>query len=273
MIAKFSSRNGLGINGLRFIKNVNNGKIYGADDKERFLIENEFIRNKNIISISPGGYKGIYVLGVCNYIKDNFNLDKYVFSGASAGAWNSLMLAYKHDTTKIKRDVLDYSLRNTNSILQIENTIKERLLMYTKIEDYDIQKVFIGTTTFSGFGSNTTIFYDFNNLEDAINCCIASSHIPLITGGFTNKYKNTYTFDGGFSKYPYLDIYKPAIHITPSMWKIKRKKPSIITDIHEHTTLFSKHKFDFIELYQSGYEDAHKNREYLRYYLGDPEDL
>ena len=138
MIAKFSSRNGLGINGLRFIKNVNTGKIYGADDKERFLIENEFIRNKNIISISPGGYKGIYVLGVCNYIKDNFNLDKYVFSGASAGAWNSLMLAYKHDTTKIKRDVLDYSLRNTNSILQIENTIKERLLMYTKIEDYDI---------------------------------------------------------------------------------------------------------------------------------------
>ena len=272
MVMNFCIRNRPVINGLRFIKNVKTGNIYESSDKNIFLNDNEFIRNKNIISISPGGYKGIYVLGICNYIKDNFNLENYVFSGASAGAWNSLMLCYKGDINRIKSDVLDYSLQNTNSAIDIENMIKERLLLYTKTEDYDLQKLFIGTTTLLGCKSNTTVFYDFNNLEDAINCCIASSHIPFITGGLMNKYKNTYTFDGGFSKYPYLDIYKPIIHITPSMWKNK-KKPSIFTNIHEHTTLFSKHRFDFMELYQSGYEDAKNNCEYLKYYLGDLEDL
>lgn len=272
MAMNFCIRNRPGINGLRFIKNVKTGNVYESSDKNIFLNDNEFIRNKNIISISPGGYKGIYVLGICNYIKDNFNLENYVFSGASAGAWNSLMLCYKGDTNKIKSDVLDYSLQNTNSAIDVENMIKERLLLYTKTEDYDLQKLFIGTTTLLGCKSNTTVFYDFNNLEDAINCCIASSHIPFITGGLTNKYKNTYTFDGGFSKYPYLDIYKPIIHITPSIWKNK-KKPSIFTNIHEHTTLFSKHRFNFTELYQSGYEDAKNNHGYLKHYLGDLEDL
>lgn len=65
----------------------------------------------------------------------------------------------------------------------------------------------------------TNIFSEFNSLEDAINCCIASSHIPFITGGITNRYHNMYTFDGGFSDYPYLNFTENVLHITPGMWK------------------------------------------------------
>jgi hypothetical protein len=54
-------------------------------------------------------------------------------------------------------------------------------------------------------------------LEDAINCCIASSHIPILTGGLTNKYHNMFAFDGGFSSYPYVNRTR-ILHISPSMW-------------------------------------------------------
>ena len=56
--------------------------------------------NKKLIIITPGGLKGFYVLGICSYIKENYNISDYVFSGASAGSWNSLFLSYKHDPKK-----------------------------------------------------------------------------------------------------------------------------------------------------------------------------
>ena len=35
----------------------------------------------------------------------------------------------------------------------------------------------------------TNIYTDFYDLEDALNCCVASSNIPFITGNLFNKYK------------------------------------------------------------------------------------
>ena len=48
-----------------------------------------------IISISPGGFKGFYQLGISSYIKDNYYTENILFTGASAGAWVSLMMVYK----------------------------------------------------------------------------------------------------------------------------------------------------------------------------------
>ena len=98
-------------------------------------------------------------------------------------------------------------------------------------------------------------------MDDAINCCIASSHIPLITGGLTNIYRNIYSFDGGFSKYPYLNISKSVLHITPSMWKHNSQHKQLT--IGELTTLFSKDKYNFTELIKNGFNDASINKNYL----------
>jgi hypothetical protein len=249
------------------IISITNNKIYNIEtDKDEYMKQNDFIKDKKIISISPGGFKGVYMLGLCVYIKDNFNLDNFIFSGASAGAWNSLMLCCKKDINYFKSDIVDYSIKNTNTLFDLEYLMKKKILEYYTTEDFDLKRLFIGVTALNGFYPETKIFSNFNNLEDAINCCIASSHIPLITGGFINKYNNMFTFDGGFSKTPYLNISENALHITPSIWKKEQVviHRNSITDLNEFTTLFSKHKYNFTELYVNGYHDAKKNHDYLK---------
>ena len=147
--------------------------------------------------------------------------------------------------------------------------------------DFELNKIYIGVTTihpknyympnesnpyFIHNNNNTShfiktsIFYNFTNLEDVLDCCIASSHIPMITGGFINRYKNYYTFDGGFSRYPYYDLISPDLIITPDIWDIKKKSGFKIED---YTTLLFKEKYDFMQLYEKGYNDTQNNRDVL----------
>ena len=221
-------------------------------------------QNKKMISISPGGFKGFYMWGISSYIKENYDLSNYIFSGASAGAWNSLFMCYKGNATffleklfEIEKDIQ----RKDITLLNIELVMKDKIMSFTKDEDYDLNKLFIGASTFDGYHFNVNIFSDFVNLEDAIDCCISSSHIPFITGGFLKKYHNMYVFDGGFTKHPYMKLLKTDLHITPDLWNKKNNKFSL--SIEDYTTLFSKNKFNIRNLYQEGYDDSHKNKEIL----------
>uniref|UniRef100_A0A6C0JNQ2 PNPLA domain-containing protein n=1 Tax=viral metagenome TaxID=1070528 RepID=A0A6C0JNQ2_9ZZZZ len=257
---------------LKFNKNIDVQNIlhiktkrsFSENENSLFLNENEFIRDKKLISISPGGFKGFYMMGICKFIKKNYDLDNYIFSGASAGAWNSLALCLKKDIDEFQAKVLDTTLQNVNNLFDVENIAKNKILESYTTEDFDLNRLFIGVTTIEKYKTNTTIFTGFDNLEDALNCCIASSHIPLITGGFTNMYRNILSFDGGFSKYPYLNITKSVLHITPSIWekennKIKRGSGNII----DYANLFSKKKYNYVELVENGYNDCQKNKNYL----------
>jgi hypothetical protein len=229
---------------------------------------NDFLRDKRLISISPGGFKGIYMLGICMFIKDHFDLDNYVFSGASAGAWNALTMCYKKDPKKLKSLVLDYSLNNSRTNQEILKTLKDRFLLNTNTDDFDLDRLFIGVTALERLKTKTNIYYGFTNLDDALDCCIASSHIPFVTGGLVNKYRNLYSFDGGFSKYPYVNHLRPTIHVSPSIWKDHvHERDAYSFGISQYTTLFSRDNFDFKQLYESGYNDSRDNFEYLKYVL------
>jgi len=253
------------------VKNKDNRQFTDdAKGKELYLQENNFIKDKKLISISPGGYKGFYMLGTCLFIKENYNLDKYIFSGASAGAWNSLFMSYKGDPLEFISNIMDPAIINkTSSIFEVEVLLKMKLLQTYKSEDFDMNRLFVGVTTYNKFNFNTNIFTDFDNLDDAVNCCIASSHIPLITGGIFNKYNDMYSFDGGFSEFPYLNVMKPTIHITPSIWEAQKKvfkKPNVYNKIqtfYNSTTLFSREKYDLFELFDNGFGDAKKNKDKL----------
>ena len=76
-------------------------------------------------------------------------------------------------------------------------------------------------------------------------------------------YRNTITFDGGFSKKPYLP--NAVINITPDLWSkdVKDKKSSHIFKISDYTTLFSRDQYSFIEMIEKGYYDSKQNKEYL----------
>ena len=224
-----------------------------------YIPKNKFLENKKIISISPAGYKGVYSLGVCTYIKEHYNLKNYIFSGASAGAWNALLLCYKHDSSVLRNDILYYSLNNTNNIIELQLSMKKRLLQKYTVNDFNLNKLFIGVTALYGIKPETIIYNDFKSLEDAIDCCIASSHIPFITGGIINKYHNLYSFDGGFSKYPYLNTTRSILHITPDIWITNKTSYDTIFD----SSLFYKNKYNFTKLYDEGYNDSHSNKKIL----------
>jgi hypothetical protein len=220
--------------------------------------------NKKMISISPGGFKGFYMWGISSYIKEHYDLSDYIFSGASAGAWNALLMCYKKDHNQILNKLFeienDIKKKDIN-IFKIENILKEKILSISTDDDFDLHKLFIGASTFEKLHFTVNIFSDFANLEDAIDCCISSSHIPFITGGLLNRYHNMYLFDGGFTRNPYMHLLKTDLHITPDLW-IKKKR-SFSLHLEDYTTLFSKDKINIRDSYLQGYNDSHKNKDFL----------
>lgn len=247
-----------------------NNNMYCNSEADLYIKENEFLKNKRLITISPGGFKGFYLLGVLTYIKETYDLNNYIFSGASAGSWNALFMCYKGDPLELVYKLLDYNIQKTKSISELQFFMKYNLLSNYKDCDFDLQRLFIGVTTFKKLIPITNIFSGFNDLDDAINCCMASSHIPLITGGITNRYHNMFSFDGGFSSYPYLDKDNSVLHVSHTMWdditKNKNKTRSIkgcIKSLRHFSDFFSISKNNFLELFDNGYNDAKKNKKYL----------
>jgi hypothetical protein len=247
---------------------IKDNNMYCNNQVKSYIDNTEFLANKKLITISPGGFKGFYLLGILTYIKEQYNLDNFIYSGASAGAWNSLFMCYKGDPTKFVYNLVDYDMKKTKGITELEYYLKYKMLHLYKDDDFDLRRLFIGVTGFRNFKPSTNIYSGFENLDDAINCCIASSHIPLLTGGLTNRYHNLYTFDGGFSTYPYLNSDNVVLHLSPSMWDELKDKPSNdiknkIRAIKNMKELFSPSKNNLLELFDHGYQDAKKHKEYL----------
>ena len=76
-----------------------------------------------------------------------------------------------------------------------------------------------------------------------------------------------FTFDGGFSKYPYLDRDR-LLHVSPSMWNTPDKEENNIIkknfkNMKKYTEIFSISKNNVLELFDDGYYDAKKNKQYL----------
>ena len=231
-------------------------KFYDSNNITNFIEEN--LNNNVTISISPGGVKGFYLMGTCCFIKENYDLNKYIFTGASAGSWNSLLMTYKGELQNIIDLIHKVDYDNIKSLYELQLNLKNIILNNFNNDDFDLNKLFIGVTVFTKFKFKTYIYSYFDNLEDAIDCCIASSHIPFITGKFLYKYKNKYSFDGGFSNNPYFDYIKKAIHITPDIWK------KLVVNNNLEDDSFYLDKVKFIKLYFDGYDDAKNNNHIIK---------
>jgi len=233
-----------------------------------------------IITISPGGYRGYYLLGVTSYLKDNFNMDSYVFSGASAGAWFSLMMTYRGNHSALMENLNVFSPEFIQQDLrQIQHSVSKTLLEKYTTADFDLKRLAIGVSHIRPFYVESMVYTEFRDLKDAVECCQASSHIPFITGGMIRCYDRRLAFDGGFSMYPYLvpssskwgggAVEKPVLHIGTDLWKEdmeKNKKwnignPFLINfrNVMEQTTVFSKYKYNMTKLYLDGYQDTARN--------------
>ena len=162
----------------------------------------------------------------------------------------------------------------------MQKRLRDMLLNNFCDEDFALDNLFIGITHLKFFIPHTIIYSGFESLSDAIDCCMASSHIPVLTGDIVNNYRGFNAFDGGFSKYPYLNLIKPILEIKPNVWSsallpcippppkfcgaerkgVVKYKP---TYIEEFTTLFSKNIYDLVELFELGFLDTFENKEVL----------
>lgn len=214
-----------------------------------------------IIVNTPAGLNGFYTLGVTSFIKEHYELHDYLFSGASAGAWNSVFMAYKGNSSDFINKLLESDkLKNATSVLEVEKTIKDTILNVCNEECFDLSRVNVGVAVMPRLWRlrlRLVIFNDFETLEDAIDCCVASSHIPFITGGLFHKYRGKFCFDGGFFNYPYLNTTEPSIIISPSMWN------STLTSSPCPSKSLKEEPLNVTELYMAGYKDSLKNKHIL----------
>lgn len=226
----------------------------------RTMSTTKMIPHMKTISISPGGFLGYYSLGVADYLKDHYDLTNCLYTGASAGAWIAAMMSYKGNHKYLMRE-LDIFSDNITDAKNFQLIIKQNALAKFRSEDFDLHKVFIGTTKLKGYKYSKEIHHGFTSLKDMVDCCEASSHVPFISGNIINKYKEELHFDGAFCDYPYLESTNKVLHISPDVWK-PDNKPTQYT-LLECIGLFSRGKRDLRQLYYNGYEDTKKNKHKL----------
>lgn len=261
VIARFSKTVGTKIaNQIRgnypqkVISNKEDNEILEVDFTEKLKLD-----NNKLITISPGGFKGFYTLGVSKYIKNNYDVKDFIFSGASAGAWNALYMCKKKEEDDDFLDIIqgiDYD--NFNTIYDVEQVIKHEILKKYDYIDFDFDRLFIGVTVLEKCKLTTTIYTSFETLNDAVDCCIASSHIPFITGRVIHRYKDKIVLDGGFGDYPYLKIGPPKMHISPDIWGKSAASFMDLTDLN----MKQKNKNEKLKnLFEEGYLDTEINKE------------
>ena len=261
---------GLDMKFLEFLRKKTKDKYSFVDNKKNIRYQNITIfedRNKNIldkkiISISPGGLKGFYLMGVMNYIIENYNTSDVIYTGASAGAWSSLFSSYRYNSTFLAEKILSLDFDKLSSIYEIQLLFKTKFLYLFNDDDFDLDRIFIGVTILDGLKVKTLIYYNFKSLEDAVNCCIASSHIPFLTNNFLiYKYNNEISFDGGFSSSPYFNLNNNTLlNINPLIWDTTNKSSSIINydALNDEISIEAfKKEFD------KGYNDTLYNKDYL----------
>lgn len=273
------------------VQNARRRQFCDAAGIREFMKENlGDIRNKKLITITPGGFNGYYMLGVSTYIKTFLNVSstQYVFTGASAGAWNALVFAYRGEPYTLFpriREIIQAVNRDfkESSISRLHTHMRELILEKFRDDEFDFTSMYVGVTVLSAPPSlpflplpflplpfllpkiKTVIYTDFENLRDAVDGCIASSHVPFITGdGHHATYRGAFSFDGGFSKTPFLATNPEVFRITPEVWVTKTPAGEKSGGIEAFTTLLSKHKYDLVEMFERGFVETFENQDELR---------
>jgi len=232
-------------------KLINNNHYNSFNQKTKQSI---VIGNKKLITISPGGLQAFYMIGICKFIKQKYKIDNsYMFAGASAGAWNSLFMSFRGDDEKFINSLFNINFTGIKSINDIQLKIKDIILNDYVSNDFNLKNLYIPVSILKYNGMYPIIYNDFKDIEDALDCCITSSHIPFVTGGLVRRYNNIISFDGGIIKNPYPSNFTPIIKITPNMWRNRD------SDLN----YFDKNKLDIKGLFIEGYNDAKDNKEYL----------
>jgi hypothetical protein len=225
-----------------------------------YIIKKKNSQNKlnyNVV-YNTGGYYGFYQLGVCHYIKNNFNYKDKSCVGISAGAWLSLFMNLDKEYTNAFLLKLFKNLNRTTPIYKLPSIFKSSAEPF--VNNISIKNINILVTNLSEV--TYKIHNKFLSVNDIIECCTASSFVPFVT------YKELFYFynhkmvvDGGLFKKIYIneiDTDKTLIIKYDMFGRFKQFKLF---------KCFRRPKYSSYELYLLGYKDASKNHAYLQKYF------
>ena len=216
--------------------------------------EKKIDKNMDIV-IGPGGRYGTYTLGVCHYIKNNFDITNKKILGFSSGSWNALFMCMKKEyiinalkqSFNMTKDPIPIMLKKTINIIHQHN-----------ISHFDINNLYIATS----YLNKTIIYNKFLTIEELTRCCTSSSFIPFITyKDLFYFYKNRITIDGGLHYKKYIKTLSDRTLIVNFKMFGRYKNINIVKE------QFKKYKPTAYDLYIKGYQDARKNHTYFEKYL------
>jgi hypothetical protein len=210
------------------------------------------------IIISPGGYNGFYQLGLCHYIKNNFNYENKKILGFSSGAWASLFMCLKKEHSNECVQNIFKQIHNHCPLPKLPSIFKKSIENYA-CSDFNIKNLHIGMTNV-----HTKTLYvnnEFLNVKDCVNCCIGSSFVPYVTyKDLFYFYNNKCVFDGGF-------YYKKYIKKIDTNNVLVLNYRIFRPNYNKNGRLFvnfKKPKRTLYELYLLGYNNARNNHDYLK---------
>ena len=167
-------------------------------------------------------------------------------------------MIYNKDPYKLADSLINIASKNKDfkTIYDLQIELKNELLTNYDESNFKLDKLFMGVASFQKDKMTSNLYSDFENLSDALDCAIASSHIPFVTGKYINKYYNYVSFDGGITSKKYLNI-PPILRIQQNMWNYQ----------YNEEEMFKPQDNNYKQLFLKGYNDAKKNKDYLKYIL------
>jgi hypothetical protein len=210
------------------------------------------------IIYNTGGYYGFYQLGICHYIKNNFNYKNKRVLGISAGAWLSVFMALDNDkSNEFLYKVFKKSKLN-KPMYKIANLLKD-ILHDIPNEYFYTSNINIAVTELHT--RKLIIHNNFLSLDELSRCASASSFVPYITqNNAISFYKHKLIFDGGILKKKYIKHIDTDNTLSISFNMFHRFKPCLLFS-------FIKPKRSLYDLYMLGYHDALKNHAFLEKYF------
>lgn len=208
------------------------------------------------VYLAPAGFSMPYNLGICQFIKEHYDLNNYKFIGSSAGAWLSIFLASDMYLSDDLLNSYSENFENVGILHKWHNICPFLIEEFPKyIQDKSFvkqKKIEISISQYHNKTITNELLIDYNNLNELLTLCALSSYIPVLSGFNVPKRNNLISFDGYFSE-PNFDNKKIKLKICNSMFDRKFTFSDVI----------GKSKINVNELIDLGYYDCILNKEKL----------
>jgi len=228
-------------------------KIYYKKNKK-------IVINKDYdIIYNQGGYYGFYQLGICHYIKNNFDISKKKSIGISAGSWLCIFMILDKDNTNLFIKKLFSKIHYIYPIHKLFNLFEETLNECELNNNLNYSNIHIMVSNLQDF--TLDIHNNFLSFNDLLKCCVSSSFIPLISyKDIFYFYRNKLVMDGGLLKrFYFVNTNAKTLEIKYDMFGRFKKNKFYKSLFKPGRSLYS--------LYLLGYKDAQNNHEMLKKYF------